>query len=29
VLPGAPVLAKPVTGDKLRDAIAAVLPRQL
>ena len=24
VLPGAPVLAKPVTSDKLRDAIAAV-----
>jgi CheY-like chemotaxis protein len=24
VLPGTPVLAKPVTGDKLRDAIAAV-----
>ena len=29
VLPGAPVLAKPVTADMLRDAIAAVLPRQL
>lgn len=27
-VPGAPVLAKPVTGDKLRDAIAAVLPQQ-
>ena len=24
VVPGAPVLAKPVTGDKLRDAIATV-----
>ena len=24
LVPGAPVLAKPVTGDKLRDAIAAV-----
>ena len=27
VVPGAPVLAKPVTGDKLRDAIAAVRKR--
>jgi CheY-like chemotaxis protein len=25
VLPGAPVLAKPVTGERLREAIAAVL----
>lgn len=27
-VPGAPVLAKPVTGSMLRDAIAEVLPRQ-
>lgn len=28
VLPGAPVLAKPVTGDRLREAIAAVMKPQ-
>jgi CheY-like chemotaxis protein len=28
VVPGAPVLAKPVTGDKLRDAIATVIPHR-
>jgi CheY-like chemotaxis protein len=28
VLPGTPVLAKPITSDKLRAAISAVLPRQ-
>ena len=28
VVPGAPVLAKPVTGNQLRDAIAAVAPHQ-
>lgn len=28
VLPGAPVLAKPVTGERLREAIAAVMKPQ-
>ena len=28
VLPGAPVLSKPVTGDRLREAIAAVMKPQ-